>query len=90
MMPDFRKTKLSMIRHSKEAIPITDEVTHYKDIRRQKGQTGAQEVINEIYEMKLFQLLNESAKGLSGGRGRRAAERREVKKQAIIASALAK
>lgn len=88
-MPDFRKTKLSMIRHSKEAIPITDEVTHYKDIRRQKGQTGAQEVINEIYEMKLFQLLNESAKGLSGGRGRRAAERREVKKQAIIASALA-
>ena len=89
-MPDFRKTKLSMIRHSKEAIPITDEVTHYKDIRRQKGQTGAQEVINEIYEMKLFQLLNESAKGLSGGRGRRAAERREVKKQAIIASALAK
>ena len=87
-MPDFRKTKLSMIRHSKEAMPITDEVTHYKDIRRQKGQTGAQEVINEIYEMKLFQLLNESAKGLSGGRGRRAAERREINKQAIIASAL--
>ena len=29
--------------------------------------------INEIYEMKLFQLLNESAKGLKGGRGRRLA-----------------
>ena len=88
-MPDFRKTKLSMMRHSKEAMPITDEATTYKEIRRQKGQAGAQEVINEIYEMKLFQLLNESAKGLAGGRGRRAAERREVEKQAIIASALA-
>ena len=28
--------------------------------------------------MKLFQLLNESAKNMEGGRGRRANERREI------------
>ena len=47
-------------------------------MRRQKGQALAQDSINEIYEMKLFQLLNESAKNMEGGRGRRASERREI------------
>ena len=45
-------------------------------------------MINEIYEMNLYKLLNESAKGLTGARGRRHAEDRELQQKKIIAKAL--
>ena len=38
--------------------------------------------------MKLFQLLNESAKGMAGGRGRRASERCEIEKNKILVNGL--
>ena len=40
--------------------------------------------------MKLFQLLNESAKGMAGGRGRRASERCEIEKNKILVNGLKK
>ena len=49
---------------------------------------SAKESINGIYEEKLFKLLNESANGLAGERGRRAAEKRKIERQHIIARAL--
>jgi len=36
----------------------------------------------------LYQMLNNSAKGLSGARGRRMAERSDIQKQLIITKAL--
>lgn len=80
MMPDYRQNKHSALRDSKGTQPIFEKSGNTKSVRRMKGQAGAQDVINEIYEMKLFQLLNESSKGATGGRGRRAAERREIEK----------
>ena len=57
-----------MLREVKEALHLKKDVTNAQDFRRQKGHASAQDSINEIYEMKLFQLLNESAKGMAGGR----------------------
>ena len=45
-----------------------------EDYRRAKGRNDAQQTIAEIYDTKLFQMLNESAKGLTGSRGHRIAE----------------
>lgn len=67
---------------------IRKQTNDIKEYRHDKGRTEAKEMINEIYDTRLFQLLNESAKGLTGARGRRMAENREVEQQRIIARAL--
>ena len=58
------------------------------DYRREKGRTEAQSTINEIYDQKLYKMLNESALGLTGSRGRRIAQNNFNKKQQIIAKVL--
>jgi len=89
-MPDYCQSKLNSMRTAvnKEAQLIRTEVIDIKEYRHGKGRTEAKELINEIYDTRLFQLLNESAKGLTGARGRRMAENREVEQQRIIAKAL--
>ena len=71
------------MRDAKGAQPILDKQKNSKgnkSVRRMKGHASAQDIINEIYEMKLFQLLNESSKGTAGNHLHRATERREAEK----------
>ena len=90
LMPDYCQSKLNSMRTAvnREVRLIRTQIIDIKEYRHNKGRTEAKESINEIYDTRLFQLLNESAKGLTGARGRRIAENREVEQQRIIAKAL--
>lgn len=68
--------------------PISLTAASLKESRSTRGRAQANELINEIYNTKLFLLLNESAKGLIGSRARRMVEKNELEQQKIIAKAL--
>ena len=59
-----------------------------KEFLRKKGRIQAHASINEIYDMKLLNLLNETAHGLSGVRGRSLTKGTENFKQRMIARKL--
>lgn len=90
LMPDYCNSKLNNIykEPKQEARPIRTEAIDIKQYRTNKGRSDAKELIDQIYDTRLFQLLNESAKGLTGAHGRRMAENRAVQQQRIIAKAL--
>ena len=90
LMPDYCQSKLNYVHKDSrlEIQPVRTEAIDIKQYRTNKGRSDAKELINQIYDTRLFQLLNESAKGLTGARGRRMAENRAVEKQKIIAKAL--
>ena len=50
------------------------------DDRKEKGRSQAKDASNQIYDTRMFSMLNESAQGLTGARGRRIAERDEIDK----------
>ena len=80
LMPDYRKSKLVSMRKRNDqegrqvrSIPSGNVAEQNEEHRRAKGRNDAQQTITEIYDTKLFQMLNESAKGLAGSRGHRIA-----------------
>ena len=95
LMPDYRKSKLVSMRKRNDqegmqvrSIPSGNVAEQNEEHRRAKGRNDAQQTITEIYDTKLFQMLNESAKGLAGSRGHRIAENNLMEKQKIVVKAL--
>ena len=73
-MPDFSNS----VKRSRRTGTLTAVKTN--DISRDKGKLEAKDVINDIYDTRMFKVLKDSAQGLTGARGRRIFERDEIEK----------
>ena len=89
-MPDYRQSNLISMRkrEGRNLAEIRATSISLKEQRRIKGKLDAREAINDIYNVKLFQMLNNTAKGVAGARGRRKADIAERDKNLVVARAL--